>query len=131
MFEKMRKTHASPCDQCPVHEDTTPLNHKALLADRERIFTEARPCLLQLAYARRMSPDLADDVAQETLMEAWRHIEKLRDSQRIHAWLASAAISVAAIRTTPRTNRCTHWTKRTPKLCLLALIPQPLTRQKS
>jgi RNA polymerase sigma-70 factor (ECF subfamily) len=34
-----------------------------------------------------MSPDMADDVVQETMMEAWRHIENLRDPQRFHAWL--------------------------------------------
>lgn len=63
------------------------INHATLLANMEQVFTEARPRLLRLAYLNGMSTDVADDVVQETMMEAWRRIEYLRDPQRFDAWL--------------------------------------------
>jgi len=48
-----------------------------------------------------MSPDMADDVVQETMMEAWRHVEKLRDPQRFHAWLDGICRNVCRRYQTP------------------------------
>ena len=76
--------------QSSVNDDNTvnmTISHAALLADMEQVFTEARPRLLRLAHLNGMSPDSADDVVQETMMEAWRHIEHLRNPQSFHAWL--------------------------------------------
>src|SRR5579863_9419593 len=53
----------------------------------EQLFTEARPRLLRLAHLNGMTPDVADYVVQETMMEAWRHLDNLRDPQRFDAWL--------------------------------------------
>ena len=68
-------------------DEAMTINHAALLANMEQVFTEARPHLLRLAYLNGMSTDIADDVVQETMMEAWRRIEHLRDPQRFDAWL--------------------------------------------
>src|SRR5712691_4378980 len=87
MIENKRDTRYPPYDQSPVNERNMTISHAALLADMEQIFTEARPRLLRLAHLNGMSPDLADDVVQETMMEAWRHIENLREPQRFQAWL--------------------------------------------
>src|SRR5215469_12385000 len=87
MTEHERDTPPTPYDQSPVNDGYMTISHAALLADIEQVFTEARPRLLQLAHLHGMSPDIADDVVQETMMEAWRHIEHLREPQRFHAWL--------------------------------------------
>src|SRR5260370_16824509 len=87
MTENERETPYTPYDQAPVNERNMTISHAALLADMEQIFTEARPRLLRLAHLNGMSPDVADDVVQETMMEAWRNIEKLRDPPPFHAWL--------------------------------------------
>src|SRR5579863_533180 len=71
----------------PINDIDITISHAALLADMEQLFTEARPRLLRLAHLNGMTPDVADDVVQETMMEAWRHVENLRDPQRFHAWL--------------------------------------------
>ncbi len=70
-----------------IHDVNITMSHTALLADVEQLFTEARPRLLRLAHLNGMTPDVADDVVQETMMEAWRHLDNLRDPQRFDAWL--------------------------------------------
>ncbi len=47
----------------------------------------ARPRLLRLARLNGIGPDEAEDVVQETCIEAWRHLEKLREPERLSAWL--------------------------------------------
>lgn len=71
----------------PINDIDITINHAALLADMEQLFTEARPRLLRLARLNGITPDVADDVVQETMMEAWRHLANLRDPQRFSAWL--------------------------------------------
>jgi RNA polymerase sigma-70 factor (ECF subfamily) len=46
----------------------------------------ARPRLLRLAWLNGIGPDEAEDVVQETYIEAWRHLEKLQP-ERVLAWL--------------------------------------------
>jgi RNA polymerase sigma factor (sigma-70 family) len=70
-----------------VEDGKMTISHAALIADMEQVFTEARPRLLRLAQLNGMSPDIIDDVVQETMLEAWRHVEQLRDPQRFNAWL--------------------------------------------
>lgn len=48
---------------------------------------EARPRLLRLASAQGIAPDTAEDVVQETLFEAWKHLEQLRRPESFSAWL--------------------------------------------
>jgi RNA polymerase sigma-70 factor (ECF subfamily) len=87
----MTKNYTEAQDIQPAHllndEADMTINHAALLANMEQVFTESRPHLLRLAYLNGMSTDIADDVVQETMMEAWRRIGHLRDPQRFDAWL--------------------------------------------
>ena len=53
----------------------------------EQALTVARPRLLRQAQRRGVSPDALDDVVQETLIEAWRHLNTLRTPDRFDAWL--------------------------------------------
>jgi RNA polymerase sigma factor (sigma-70 family) len=101
MIENQRDTPYPPYDQSPVNERNMTISHAALLADLEQVFTEARPHLLRLAHVNGVSPDMAEDVVQETMMEAWRHIEKLRDPQRFHAWLDGICRNVCRRYQTP------------------------------
>lgn len=52
----------------------------------ERIET-ARPRLLRLAQLNGIGLDEAEDVVQETYIEAWRNLDKLREPERFSAWL--------------------------------------------
>jgi RNA polymerase sigma factor (sigma-70 family) len=87
MAEKDRDTQHIEYDQLPIDDRKMTISHAALLADIEQVFTEARPRLLRLAHLNGISPDIVDDVVQETMMEAWRRVENLRDPQRFSAWL--------------------------------------------
>lgn len=62
-------------------------NHARLLNDIEQLFTQARPRLLHLARLNGVIADCAEDVVQETLIEAWRHLDTLREPARFRAWL--------------------------------------------
>src|SRR5947199_318428 len=53
----------------------------------DTLLTNARPRLLHLAHAQGVPPDAAEDVIQETLLEAWRHLDALRHPDRFDAWL--------------------------------------------
>lgn len=87
MIDNKQDLLYSTYDTSPINEKNMTVSHAALLADLEQVFTEARPRLLRLVRLNGMSPDIADDIVQETMMEAWRHVEKLRDPQRMQSWL--------------------------------------------
>jgi RNA polymerase sigma factor (sigma-70 family) len=73
-----------------VAEELRPAEESASmpLADQlDELFTRAEPRLLRLARSQRIAPDALDDVMQETLLEAWRSLEHLRDEARFAAWL--------------------------------------------
>ncbi len=57
--------------------------------------------LVRLCAAITGDSDSADDLAQETLLEAWRHLERLSDSSGIDRWLAAIARNV-----------CRRWSRR-------------------
>src|SRR5262245_40734281 len=48
----------------------------------ERRMATARPRLVRLARLQGVDADGAEDVAQETLLEAWRALDALRDPTR-------------------------------------------------
>jgi RNA polymerase sigma factor (sigma-70 family) len=58
----------------------------AILHD-ERWLMEARPRLRRLARLRGVAPDAVEDVVQETLLEAWKHLDRLHTPQGIDPWL--------------------------------------------
>jgi RNA polymerase sigma factor (sigma-70 family) len=101
MIENKRDIPNLPYNESPVNERNMTISHAALLADMEQVFTEARPRLLRLAQLNGMPPDMAEDAVQETMMEAWRHIEQLRDPQRFHAWLDGICRNVCRRYQTP------------------------------
>jgi RNA polymerase sigma factor (sigma-70 family) len=47
----------------------------------------ARPRLQRLAHLRGVAPDAVEDVVQETLLEAWQHLDRLRTAEGFSAWL--------------------------------------------
>ncbi len=62
-------------------------SHIALSNTLDELLATARPRLLRLAQQQGVSPDAADDVVQETLVEAWRHLEHLHSPERFDVWL--------------------------------------------
>jgi RNA polymerase sigma-70 factor (ECF subfamily) len=53
----------------------------------ERRMASARPRLVRIAQLQGVAGDDAEDVAQETLLAAWRGLDSLRDGERFDAWL--------------------------------------------
>jgi RNA polymerase sigma-70 factor (ECF subfamily) len=52
---------------------------------------QERPYLVRLCTSWLGDPVVAEDVVQETLLEAWRKIENLRDPQAFRSWLSGIA----------------------------------------
>ena len=67
----------------PQHEDLT--NHLMEVGFQQR----AR--LIRLCTRMTGRSDVAEDLAQETLLEAWKHLHTLRDPQCFSSWLAGIA----------------------------------------
>src|SRR5690349_8515667 len=59
----------------------------ALLADQDGIPTATRLRLARIARARGIEPHVIDDVVQETLLEAWSHLDRLYAPAGFHAWV--------------------------------------------
>lgn len=59
----------------------------ASLADIQNWLGTARPRLARLAQLRGVAPDAIDDVVQETLLEAWKHLERLQAPEGFHMWV--------------------------------------------
>ena len=53
-----------------------------------------RPRLVGLCASLTINPQVAEDLAQETLLEAWRHLGELRDKQKFSQWLSGIARNV-------------------------------------
>jgi len=49
-----------------------------------------------VALARCRDPSLAEDVAQEAFVSAWRDLDRLRDSERVGSWVAGIARNLAS-----------------------------------
>lgn len=63
------------------------MSHETHLEAMSERIEGVRPRLLRLAHLNGIGPDEAEDVVQETLLEAWRHLEKLREPERFASWL--------------------------------------------
>src|SRR5258708_14521383 len=70
---------------------------EAVLAvgDFEDILRAERPRLVRMCRRLTGSDAAAEDVAQETLLEAWRHADMLTDATGASRWLAAIARNVA------------------------------------
>src|SRR5579872_2603018 len=66
----------------------------ALAYDVEAELGNARPRLMRLASLHGIAPDAAEDVVQETLVEAWRHLNQMHTPDRFDAWLAGICRNV-------------------------------------
>jgi RNA polymerase sigma factor (sigma-70 family) len=64
-------------------------------ADFERRLADARPRLVRLARSYGVTPEAAEDTAQETLLVAWKRLERLSSTERLDAWLNSICHHVA------------------------------------
>src|SRR6476659_6769706 len=49
-----------------------------------------------VALARCGDPALAEDLAQEAFVTAWRDLDRLRDGERVGSWVAGIARNLAA-----------------------------------
>ncbi len=61
--------------------------HTKLINNLEALLATARPRLAHIARTHGVPLDGIDDVVQETLVEAWQHLESLRTPERFDAWL--------------------------------------------
>lgn len=70
----------------------------ALKGDAEsfsRLCEEYHPVLVAIAFTRLADRDLAEDVAQEALLAAYRDIAKLKQPERFAGWLAAICRNIA------------------------------------
>ena len=58
------------------------------------ISPQERTQLVRLCATMTGDSGAAEDLAQETLLEAWRHLEGLRDPQKRTQWLTGIARNV-------------------------------------
>lgn len=59
----------------------------ALLTDQAGILTATRQRLARIARARGVESAAIDDVVQETLLEAWSHLDRLTAPSGFHLWI--------------------------------------------
>jgi RNA polymerase sigma-70 factor (ECF subfamily) len=71
-----------------------PQSHLRLRGELDHLLAQAQPRLRQLASASGIAPDAADDVVQETLLEAWRSLDHLRNPASFDAWLSGICRNV-------------------------------------
>jgi RNA polymerase sigma-70 factor (ECF subfamily) len=74
---------------------------------------EERARILYICLRATHDHDAAEDLAQDTLLEAWRHWEKLRepdDEQARARWLAAIATNVCRRWARTSSRECTHTT---------------------
>ncbi len=67
--------------------ESSPNDPKRLGGTLETLLAAARPRLMRSAQRQGVPLDAADDVVQETLVEAWRHLDALRNADRFDSWL--------------------------------------------
>src|SRR5579872_1101343 len=76
-------------------------SHRLERQSKDDLLSEARPRLVRLCAYLSGDADAAEDLAQESLLEAWRHAETLRDQAAWDAWVAGIARNV-----------CRRWRRR-------------------
>ena len=62
-------------------------SHASLAGDLNSRLSAARPRLARLAQLNGATIDQAEDIAQESLLTAWRSLDHLRAADRFDAWL--------------------------------------------
>ncbi|MBO0792108.1 MAG: sigma-70 family RNA polymerase sigma factor [Ktedonobacteraceae bacterium] len=74
-------------DHCSSDQPRRSHLHELFAGALDGSLEVARPRLLRLAHLSGIGPDEAEDVVQETYLEAWRSLPKLREPERLSAWL--------------------------------------------
>ena len=69
--------------------------------DFEQVLKGERPRLVRLCARLSGGPGAAEDLAQETLLTAWRAADRLREPEQVAPWLAAIARNV-----------CRNWARR-------------------
>lgn len=101
-------------DDTTVNLSPAPATFVALnesIGERLRL---ARPRLLRIAASFALPPDVAEDIAQEVSLRAWRSLANLRDATQFDAWLNTICRNQCRMRL--RTQR------RTPITMSLAAV---------
>jgi RNA polymerase sigma factor (sigma-70 family) len=80
----------------------------AITNDLEAVLPAERTRLVRLCAIITGNTDIAEDLAQETLLEAWRHIHELRDPHRRAQWLSGIARNVCLRWARQRGRDLTH-----------------------
>ena len=80
----------------------------------ETMIETERPRLVRLCARLTGSGEAAEDLAQETLVEAWRHLHKLDDPAGCSAWLSAIARNV-----------CRRWTHAQRTEHVTPLVKEP------
>jgi RNA polymerase sigma factor (sigma-70 family) len=65
--------------------------HDDLTTHLVELESQQRARLIRLCTRMTGRSDVAEDLAQETLLQAWKHLHTLRDPQRFSSWLAGIA----------------------------------------
>lgn len=59
----------------------------ALLSNQDDLLTITRQRLIRLARLRGVAPDAVEDVVQETLLQAWQHLDRLHTPEGFPLWI--------------------------------------------
>jgi|SRR5581483_3200028 len=101
--------HGADLATCSICQLTLLQPDDDLFMHLDDVLETARPRLLRLVRLNGIGPDAAEDVVQETCMEAWRHLEKLHDPEHVLVWLDGICRNVCkrhrrALTTTPHVS---------------------------
>lgn len=76
--------HGRTIDSCSICQQQ---KHAQIVSNLDTLLADARPRLLRIAELNGIPRDAADDIAQDTLVVAWRHLDNLHTPERFSAWL--------------------------------------------
>jgi RNA polymerase sigma factor (sigma-70 family) len=100
--------HGEELHRCSICRSLDASNRQALSARLGELLAEARPRLLKIATASGIAVDQIEDVVQETKIEAWRHLEDLREPTKFASWLDGICRNVCRRHLRARNERRVH-----------------------
>lgn len=74
-------------DQTQIAPDDRQALHAILSANLDQLLAASRPQLLRIAQALGNAPDVAEDITQETCLEALRHLDRVYSLAGFDQWL--------------------------------------------